>query len=79
MAVQLEIQVWCELGILIEIAKNLLTCFSGPDGPCTVNKAEMIALRMGLHEANHLGLHRLLVERESIYTITLGQWEVQSS
>eukprot|EP00268_Persea_americana_P034085 TRINITY_DN3370_c1_g2_i3.p1 TRINITY_DN3370_c1_g2~~TRINITY_DN3370_c1_g2_i3.p1 ORF type:complete len:167 (+),score=20.75 TRINITY_DN3370_c1_g2_i3:1551-2051(+) len=58
--------------------------YSGPTRICSINKAELLALKIGLRKAINLHPHRLLVEGDSFCTIqwaspsstTLGTWQI---
>lgn len=59
-------------GWLVRDSKvKTIICFSVPDGLCSVNVVEMLALRTGLFEALHLGLRDTFAKGDSLCTI---QW-----
>ena len=47
----------------------VLLCYSGPTGFCSINKAELMALNIGLQEAFCLNLQNLIVEGDSACVI----------
>ena len=62
--------------VILNEEGNTILAYSGPAGFCSINKAELLALKIGLQEAFNLHPHRLLVEGDSFCAI---QWASQSS
>eukprot|EP00268_Persea_americana_P066521 TRINITY_DN906_c1_g1_i4.p1 TRINITY_DN906_c1_g1~~TRINITY_DN906_c1_g1_i4.p1 ORF type:complete len:123 (-),score=20.73 TRINITY_DN906_c1_g1_i4:193-561(-) len=63
-------------GVICNEDGNIILFYSSPTGVCSINKAELLALNIGLREASCLLPQRLLVEGDSSCVI---QWATQSS
>lgn len=48
-------------------------CFSRPPGSCSINKVEVLALGMGLHEASCVGLCHIIAEDDPFCMLLDGQ------
>eukprot|EP00268_Persea_americana_P009744 TRINITY_DN13898_c0_g1_i2.p1 TRINITY_DN13898_c0_g1~~TRINITY_DN13898_c0_g1_i2.p1 ORF type:complete len:122 (-),score=12.31 TRINITY_DN13898_c0_g1_i2:137-502(-) len=62
-------------GLICDEDGNIILSYSGPTGVCSINKAELLALNIGLQEAFRLLPQRLLVG----YSSCIIQWVTQSS
>ena len=64
------------LGGVVRDEVGITLSYSGPVGFCSINKAELLALNLGLREASHMNPQRLLVEGDSTCVI---QWALNPS
>ena len=63
-------------GVIRDAEGNILISYSGPTGFSSSNKAELLALKNGIHEASKLNPQRLLIEGDSYCVI---RWASRAS
>lgn len=56
-------------GIIRDYSAMCILSFFGPSGLCSANEAELLALRMGLGQADRLGLSNIIAESDSFCAI----------
>lgn len=69
MGVSLITQVLMALLVLLETTRLCASLFFWSFRLCSANEAELLALRMGLGQADRLGLSNIIAESDSFCTI----------
>ena len=64
------------VGGVIREEDGIILSYSGPAGFCSINKAELLALNVGLREASRMNPQRLLVTGDSASVL---QWALNPS